>query len=76
MCRLGPKYSETVSNVTALSEILWPSNELGGNELGECLELYRTNPWGYDLIKFKLQMKYLVTKINWFHIFFYVHVHS
>lgn len=32
MCRLGPKYSETVSNVTALSEILWPSNELGGNE--------------------------------------------
>lgn len=33
MCRLGPKYSETVSNVTALSEIPWPSNKLGGNSL-------------------------------------------
>lgn len=33
ICILGPKYSETVSNVTALSEIPWPSNELGGNSL-------------------------------------------
>lgn len=30
----------------------------------------------FDYIKFRFQMKYLVTKIKWVHIFFYDHVHS
>lgn len=50
MCRHGPKYSEiSVSNVTALSEIHWPSNELGGNNLARVWSALPHKPPGVTI---------------------------
>lgn len=50
MCRHGPKYSEiSVSNVTELSEIHWPSNELGGNNLARVLSALPHKPPGVTI---------------------------
>lgn len=50
MCRHGPKYSEiSVSNVTELSEIHWPSNELGGNNLARVWSALPHKPPGVTI---------------------------